>query len=123
MSILYGTSALMVHANFYRHKEGFTQGCLLSIVFACKVLHPVLQKLKTALDSRAQSRVTSGDLGDDGIGSRTPIGNCLNDCSLVLPFVDIAFVIDFWECEGLPIGLCMNRNKNKILYTLDPAIA
>ena len=108
--------------DFFHHKEGFTQGCPLSIVFACKVLHPVLQKLKTALDSCAQSCVTLGDLGDDGIGSQTPIGNCHNDCSLVLPFADIAFVIDFWEHEGPPSGLCMNRDKNKILYMLDPTI-
>ena len=66
--------------------------------------------------------MTSGDLGDDGIGSRTPIGNCRNDCSLVLPFADIAFVIDFWEHEGPPSHLCMNCDKNKILYMLDPTI-
>ena len=71
-------------------------------MFACKVLHPVLQKLKTALDSCAQYCVASGDCGDDSVGTQMPIGNCLDDCSLVLPFADITFVIDFWEREGPP---------------------
>lgn len=37
--------------DFFCHREGFTQGCLLSVIFACKVLHPVLQQLKSALDA------------------------------------------------------------------------
>jgi hypothetical protein len=109
--------------NSFAHKEGFTQGCPLSVIFACKVLHPVLKQLKEALDARAQSRLLAGNSGDDGEGSRTPMGNYLDDCSLVLPFEDIAFVLDFWEREGPSRGLCMNRDKNKILYTLDPTSA
>jgi len=85
--------------------EGFTQGCPLSVLFACIVLHPILVALKEGLDKWADERLASGDRCDDGKGSWTPIGAYLNDITTILPFQDLAYAYDLFKELGEPNSL------------------
>jgi hypothetical protein len=51
----------------FLQQEGYAQGCPLSGLFACKVLHQTLKELHQPLDLHASARLLSGDLGDDGL--------------------------------------------------------
>jgi len=106
----------------FLHREGFTQGCPLSVLFACKVLHPVLVALKAELDQRAQERLSHGDAGDNQHGSKMAIGAYLDDTTLVIPLCDISFALEHFATHGRPRGLILNMDKTKLLTTLDPQI-
>jgi hypothetical protein len=86
-----------------------------------KVLHQTLKELHQALDLRASTRLLSGDLGDDGLGSKTVLGNFHDDGAMLVPHCDFHFVYQEFDRIGTPHGLRTNWDKSGALVTLDPS--
>eukprot|EP00956_Cyclotella_meneghiniana_P026978 scaffold59555_cov23-Cyclotella_meneghiniana.AAC.1 len=70
-------------------KEGFSQGCPLSPVFAALVLNSILTKLQPELDARAKARLAAGDEGDDGHGSVGLVMAYVDDVNALLHHDDV----------------------------------
>jgi hypothetical protein len=96
-------------------EDGVNQGCPLSPIFATLVLHRILQPLDKALKERAQARVLSGDLGDDGFGSIAHLLAYMDDISSTVAYDDIEFFCTEIERLGLSRGCIVNPQKTRIL--------
>jgi hypothetical protein len=83
---------------------------------------PIISKeLHQALDLRASTRLLSGDLGNDGLGSKTVLGNFHDDGAMLVPHCNLHFVYQEFDCIGTPHGLRTNWDKSGALVTLDPS--
>jgi hypothetical protein len=104
----------------FLQQEGYAQGCPLNGLFACKVLHQTLKELHQALDLHASACLLTSDLGDNGLGSKTVLGN-FHDDSAIVPHCNFRFVYQEFDHIGTPHGLCTNWDKSGVLVTLDPS--
>ncbi|MGH7955294.1 MAG: hypothetical protein ACREOZ_04970 [Gloeomargaritales cyanobacterium] len=98
-----------------RQVEGFPQGCPLSVIFSCLVLHQILIILDSELRLRAASRLDEGDVGDDGMGSITDIFAFLDDTNATIPYDDLLFFFQRFAELGAPLGCRLTPHKCKIL--------
>jgi hypothetical protein len=69
----------------------------------------------------ASTRLLSRDLGNDGLGSKTVLGNFLDDGAMLVPHCDFCFVYQEFDHFGMPHGLCTNWDKSGTLVTLHPS--
>jgi hypothetical protein len=60
-------------------------------------------------------------LGDDGLGSKTVLGNFHDDGAMLVPHCDFRFFYQEFDRVGTPHGLCTNWDKSGALVTLDPS--
>jgi hypothetical protein len=98
---------------------------VLSAVFlpAKYFIKPCLKELHQALDLRASARLLTGNLGDDGLGSKTVLGNFHDDGAMLVPHWDFCFVYqEFDRIGGTLHGLHTNWDKSSALVTLDPSM-
>ncbi|MGH7974035.1 MAG: hypothetical protein ACREBR_00815 [bacterium] len=95
--------------------EGFPQGCPLSVIFSCLVLHHILVKLDSELRQSAASRLEAGDTGDDGMGSITDIFAILDDTNATIPYEDLLFFFQRLAELGTPLGCRLAPHKCNIL--------
>jgi hypothetical protein len=73
---------------------------------------------------RASSHLLSGDLGNDGLGSKTVLGNFHDDgAMLVATTLRLPLFYQEFDRIGIPHGLCTNWDKSGTLVTLDPSDA
>ncbi|MGH7955178.1 MAG: reverse transcriptase domain-containing protein, partial [Gloeomargaritales cyanobacterium] len=95
--------------------EGFPQGCPLSPFFSALVLHCILEELDRELRQRASERLTSKDLGDDGLGGVTDIFAFLDDTSSVVPYDDLLYMFQRFVELGTSLGCHLAPGKCTIL--------
>ncbi len=96
-------------------KEGVSQGCPLSPIFATLVLHQVLEPLAESLHQQAQLRLGNRHPGDDGFGGASHIFAYVDDISSTVPLEDISFFCTKLEKLGAPRGCFLNPSKTRIL--------
>ena len=95
-------------------KEGASQGCPLSPLFASFVVARLLAPLDSLLRARAAARLASGDEGDDGFGGISLLSYVDNISSCVyLP--DLKFLCQELQSRGTRLGCFVNRFKTRIL--------
>jgi len=73
-------------------KEGVSQGCPLSCLFAFFVVARLLQPIDSLLRERAAARLASGDPGDDGFGGISHLLGFVNDISSCVFLPDLPFL-------------------------------
>ena len=89
--------------------EGFAQGCPASPFFSTLPLRKLLDQLHQALQERANSLPTpippsfTAAYMDDGYG--------------VIRLIDLAFIFNFLEEHGPPLGLLLNKDKCRFLLS------
>ena len=54
-------------------------------------------------------------IGDDARGSRSAVNAYFDDATLVSAYVDLPFIIDFFNSHGPSLGIFLSREKTKIL--------
>jgi hypothetical protein len=84
----------------------------------------ILKELHQALDLRASTRLLSGDLGDDGLGSKTVLGNFHDDGAMLVDKICMmttrlacnrAIESSYWRMDNDPdVGLLIGY----VLYQL-----
>ena len=96
-------------------KEGFSQGCPLSPVFAALVLNSILTKLQSELEARAKARLAAGDKGDDGRGSIGLVMAYVDDVNALLHHDDVHWFLKKFVELATPRGGVLNTMKTRIL--------
>jgi hypothetical protein len=100
-------------------KKPLLRGDSLSGLFTALVLNEILVELDSDLKERALARLNTGDPGDDGLGDT---GGYMDDLALALAFDDLTFAIKRFDELGEIHNIQLNRDKTKILSTLDPSV-
>jgi hypothetical protein len=63
----------------------------------------------------------TGNLGDNGLGSKNVLGNFHDKGAMLVPHCDLRFVYQEFDRIGMPHGLGTNWDKSGTLVTLDPS--
>ncbi len=97
-------------------REGFSQGCPMSPVFAALVLDEILKKIDGELRERARVRkYVDRKPGDDHEGGIPLLLAYVDDCNCVLPHIDVEFFLQQFKRYGEPLGAVMNTTKTRIM--------
>ncbi len=99
-------------------KEGVSQGCPLSPIFASLVVSTLLQPLDIKLRERAATRLRNGDPGDDGLGGITHLLGYVDNVSACVPLKDLQFLCNRFTTIGAPLGSFVNPMKTCILTSI-----
>lgn len=97
-------------------REGFSQGCPMSPVFAAIVLNDILTRINAELCDRAKIRKRDTPL-DDGHGGLPIILAYVDDVNLLLPHEDVKYFLEKFREYGEPLGAVLNEEKTRILTT------
>ena len=98
-------------------REGFSQGCPLSPIFAAIVLKRILTKIHRDLMVRVQERL-SEDMPkflDDGRGGQPLILGYVDDVNVLVPTRDVHTFLKLFKKYGEPYGAVLNTEKTRIL--------
>jgi hypothetical protein len=96
-------------------KEGVSQGCPLSPLFASFVVARLLAPINNLLRERAASRLASGDAGDDGHGGISHLLSYVDDISTCVYLDDLQFLCETLKSRGASLGCFVNTSKTRIL--------
>ena len=96
-------------------KEGVSQGCPLSPLFASFVVAHLLQPIDTLLRERAATRLASGDPGDDGFGGISHLLGFVDNISSCVYLPDLPFLCATLKRLGASLGCFVNPSKTRIL--------
>jgi hypothetical protein len=96
-------------------KEGTSQGCPLSPLFASFVVARLLAPLDSLLRARAAARLASGDEGDDGFGGISHLLSYVDDISSCVYLPNLKFLCQELQSRGARLGCFVNRFKTRIL--------
>ncbi len=96
-------------------KEGASQGCPLSPLFASFVVARLLAPLDSLLRARAAARLASGDEGDDGFGGISHLLSYVDNISSCVYLPDLKFLCQELQSRGTRLGCFVNRFKTRIL--------
>jgi hypothetical protein len=91
-------------------KEGFPQGCPLSPLLACLVLHKIFSKLNRSLASRATARL-------DPLPPTTNL-SYIDDTGTALRYINLPFYITEFNRLGHPHGIHLSLTKTKLLTSI-----
>jgi hypothetical protein len=100
-------------------KEGVSQGCPLSPLFASFVVARLLQPIDSLLRERAATRLASGDPGDDGFGGISHLLGFVDDISSCVFLPDLPFLCTTLKTLGASLGCFVNPSKTRILTSCD----
>ena len=120
-TLFYGTDMTVHHKwndGSWRHlqmKEGVSQGCPLSPLFASFVVARLLAPIDKLLRERAASRLASGDTGDDGHGGISHLLSYVDDISTCVYLDDLQFLCETLKSSGASLGCFVNTSKTRIL--------
>ena len=102
----------------WRHlqmREGVTQGCPLSPLFASFVVARLLAPIDQLLRDRAAARLASGDPGDDMHGGISHLLSYVDDISTCVYLPDLEFLCTTLRSHGASLGCFVNTSKTRIL--------
>jgi hypothetical protein len=94
----------------FLQEEGFPQGCPLSPLLACLVLHEILTDLNRSLASRAAAR-------SDPLLPTTNL-SYIDDTGACLRYEDLPFYISEFDRLGIPHGIRLSLTKTKLLTSV-----
>ena len=96
-------------------KEGVSQGCPLSPLFASFVVARLLEPIDKLLRQRASDRLASGDPGDDGFGGISHLLGYVDDISSCIYLYNLPFLCNTLKSLGASLGCFVNSSKTCIL--------
>ena len=96
-------------------KEGVSQGCPLSPLFASFVVAQLLEPIDSLLRERAAARLASGDPGDDGFGGISHLLGYVDNISSCVYLSDLPFLCNTLNNIGASLGCFVNPSKTQIL--------
>jgi hypothetical protein len=96
-------------------KEGVSQGCPLSPLFASFVVARLIEPIDSLLRKRAEARLASGDPGDDGFGGISHLLGYVDDISSCVYLPDLPFLCNTLKNIGASLGCFVNPSKTRIL--------
>ena len=96
-------------------REGVSQGCPLSPLFASFVVANLIKPIDSLLRDRAAARLASGDPGDDGFGGISHLLGYVDDISSCVYLPDLPFLCDTLKTNGDKLGCFINPSKTRIL--------
>jgi hypothetical protein len=96
-------------------KEGVSQGCPLSPLFASFVVARLLQPIDSLLRERAAVRLASGDPGADGFGGISHLLGFVDAISSCVFLPDLPFLCTTLKKLGASLGCFDNPSKTRIL--------
>ena len=120
-TLFYGTDMTVHHKwndGSWRNlqmKEGVSQGCPLSPLFASFVVARLLAPIDQLLRARAAARLASGDPGDDGHGGISHLLSYVDDISTCVYLEDMQFLCETLKSQGASLGCFVNTSKTRIL--------
>ena len=82
-------------------KEGVSQGCPLSPLFASFVVARLLEPIHTLLREQTTARLDSGDPGDDGFGGISHLLGYVDDISSCVYLPDLPFLCNTLKQSAL----------------------
>ena len=120
-TLFYGTDMTVHHKwndgswRQLQMREGVSQGCPLSPLFASFVVARLLAPIDKLLKERAATRLASGDLGDDGHGGISHLLSYVDDISSCVYLPDLEFLCTTLKSQGALLGCFVNTSKTRIL--------
>jgi hypothetical protein len=96
-------------------KEGVSQGCPLSPLFASFVVARLLEPIGKLLRQRASDRLASSDPGDDGFGGISHLLGYVDDISSCVYLHNLPFLCNTLKTLGASLGCFVNPSKTCIL--------
>jgi len=96
-------------------KEGSSQGCPLSPLFASFVVARLLASLDSLLRARAAARLASGDEGDNGFGGISHLLSYADDISSCVYLPDLNFLCQELQSRDARLGCFVDIFKTRIL--------
>jgi len=98
-------------------KEGFSQGCPMSPIFAAIVLNEILSMIDVELREKAASRLQDSNKLDDDQGGLPLIMAFVDDTNALLPHEDVHDFLKAFRKYGEPLGARLNVDKTRIMTT------
>jgi hypothetical protein len=98
-------------------REGFSQGCPASPVFAGLVLNRILSKVFAEMKTQCIRNVRNKDYGDDGQGGVPLILGYVDDVNALIPCKDVLTFLTLFQKYGEPLGAVLNTEKTRIMTT------
>jgi hypothetical protein len=96
-------------------KEGVSQGCPLSPLFASFVVTRLLEPINKLLRQRASDRLASGNPGDDGLGGISHLLGYVDGISSCIYLHGLPFLCNTLKTLGASLGCFVNPSKTCIL--------
>jgi len=96
-------------------KEGVSQGCPLSPLFASFIVARLLLPIDSLLRERTATRLASGAPGDDGFGGISHLLGFVDDISSCVFLPDLPFLCTTLKTLGASLGCFVNPSKTRIL--------
>jgi hypothetical protein len=96
-------------------KEGVSQGCPLSPLFASFVVARLLQPIDSLLCEQAAVQLASGNPGDDGFGGISHLLGYVDNISSCVFLPDLPFLCNTLKTICASIGCFVNSSKTRIL--------
>jgi hypothetical protein len=96
-------------------KEGVSQGCPLSPLFASFVVARLLEPIDSLLRKQAAARLASGDPGDDGFGGISHLLGYVDNISSCVYLSDLTFLCNTLNNIGASLGCFVNPSITRIL--------
>jgi hypothetical protein len=122
LTLLFYDNPMMVHHKWedgsWRQlmmKEGVSQGCPLSPLFASFVVARLIEPIDKLLRERAAERLRNGDPGDDGFGGISHLLGYVDDISSCVYLPDLKFLCNTLKRNGDQVGCFINPFKTRIL--------
>ena len=122
LTLLFYDNPMMVHHKWedgsWRQlmmKEGVSQGCPLSPLFASFVVARLIEPIDKLLRERAAERLRNGDPGDDGFGGISHLLGYVDDISSCVYLPDLHFLCNTLKRNGDQVGCFVNPFKTRIL--------
>jgi hypothetical protein len=121
-TLFYGNDMTVHHKwndGSWRHlqmKEGVSQGCPLSPLFASFVIARLLAPIDKVLCERAVTQLASGDTSDHGYGGISHLLlSYVDDISTCVYLEDLQFLCKTLKSNGASLGCFVNTSKTRIL--------
>jgi len=92
-------------------KEGVSQGCPVSPLFASFVVARLLEPIDSLLRERAAAQLASGDSGDDGFGGISHLLGYVDNISSCVYLSDLPFLCSTLNSTGASLGCFVNPSK------------
>jgi hypothetical protein len=122
LTLLFYDNPMMVHLKWedgslrqLMMKEGFSQGCPLSPLFASFVVACLIEPIDKLLRDCAAERLHNGDPGDDGFGGISHLLGYVDDISSCVYLPDLQFLCNTLKRNGDQVGCFINPFKTRIL--------
>jgi hypothetical protein len=104
-------------------KEGTSQGCPLSPLFASFVVARLLAPINTLLQAQAATQLASGNTGNDRFGGISHLLSYVDDISSCVYLPDFEYLFQILKSCGAKLGSFVNPSKTQILTSCNGSTA